>query len=163
MSKLVRDSRRCASRSLLVVAQLEQPLRQLGPNAAHRALDRRPARHEVLGRIDRRPLERRDPSPVKRIDLADPLDLVAPQLDADPLLLVRRKNLDRVAANAKRSALECNVVSAILDLHERTQDVVARNLLALNQRDHLLAILDRVAEAVDRRDRGDDDRRRRAP
>ena len=87
-------------------AQLGEPLRQLGANELDRALERRPLRDEVLRRIDRRALEGRDRLAGEHVDLRDALDLVAPHLDADALLLVRREDLDRVAAHAKRSALE---------------------------------------------------------
>ena len=76
-----------------------------------RALDLGPLGHEVLGRIDRRPLQLRDRLAGERVDLADPLDLVAPQLDADGLLLVRGEDLDRVAAHAEGALLEGDVVA----------------------------------------------------
>ena len=73
------------------------------------------------------------------------------------MLLVRRKDLDRVAAHPKGATLEGDVVAVVLDLHERPKDVVAIHALALRDRDHLLAIGHRVAETVDGADRGDDD------
>ena len=127
MSKFVRDSRRCASSSLPAVAQLGEPLRQLGANQLDGALERRALGDEVLRRIDRRALERRDRLAGEDVDLRDALDLVAPHLDANALLLVRREDLDRVAAHAERAALERDVVAAVLDAHERAQDVVARD------------------------------------
>ncbi len=131
MSKFVRDSSRCASSSLPAVPQLGEPLGQLGANQLDGALERRPLRDEVLRRIDRRALERGDRLAGEDVDLRDALDLVAPHLDADALLLVRRKDLDGVAAHAERAALERDVVAAVLNAHERAENVVALDRLAL--------------------------------
>src|SRR6185312_8732174 len=95
--------------------QLGETLRQLALNQPDRALDRRARRDEVLRRIDRRTLELRDRVPRDDIDLGDALDLVAPHLDADALLLVGREDLDRVASHAKGAALERDVVARVLN------------------------------------------------
>ena len=113
------------------VAQLGQPLGELGADQLHRALERRALGDEVLRRIDRRALERRDRLAGEHVDLRDALDLVAPHLDAHALLFVRREDLDRVAAHAERAALERDVVAGVLDPHERAQNVVAVDALAL--------------------------------
>ena len=157
MSKFVRLSSRCASSSRPAFLSSASRSHELLADQLHRALERRALRDEVLRRIDRRALERGDRLAGEHVDLRDALDLVAPELDAHPLLLVRRKDLDRVAAHAERAALERDVVAVVLDLHERAQDVVAVHALALRERHHLLAIRHRIAEAVDRAHRGDDD------
>src|SRR5205823_1228081 len=92
-------------------AQIGQALRQFFTNQRHRALDRRPRCNEVFRRIDRRFLEIGDRVSSERIDFTDSLDLLAPHLDANALLFVRRKNLDGVSAYAKGSALESHVVA----------------------------------------------------
>jgi len=102
----------------------------------------------MLGGIDRGLLQIRDRISGQRIDLADPLYLVAPHLDAHALFLVSRKDLDGVTAHSECAALERDVVSAVLDLHEGAQNLVARDALALSKRDHLLLVLHRIAKAV---------------
>src|SRR5919198_4374406 len=110
----------------------------------------------MLGRIDRGTIERRDRLAGEHVDLRDALDLVTPHLDTNALFLVRRKDLDGIAAHAERATLECNVVPTVLNFHEGEQDLVAGDVLPLRERDHLLLVLDRIAETVDGRDRSDD-------
>src|SRR5699024_11097380 len=95
---------------LALTPQNLEPLAELLSDLAHRSIERRPGRDEMLGRIDRRALEDSDRLAGERIDLRDALDLVAPELDANPLLLVGRKDLDGVSPNAERPALESDVV-----------------------------------------------------
>ena len=67
-------------------------------------------------------LERALDLAAQRIDLADRLDLVAEELDADRrLLLVRGEDLDDVAAHAERAAVEVDVVALVLDVDEPAQ------------------------------------------
>src|SRR5262249_32708597 len=121
---------------LAISAQYFQPLAQLLSNLPDRSLERWPRCDEVFRRIDRGALEHRDRLAREGIDLRDALDLVAPELDAHTLLLVRWQNLDRVSPDAERSPLERHIVAAILNADERAQDVIPRNGLALLQADH---------------------------
>ena len=57
-----------------------------------------------------------------RVDRGDPLDLVAEELDADAALLVRREDLDRVAADPELVADERHVVALVLELDEPVED-----------------------------------------
>src|SRR5687767_636665 len=111
----------------------------------------------MLRRINRRLLEIGDRVTRQRVDLADALDLVAPHLDADALLFVGGKYLDSVAAHPEGSSFQSHVVARVLDLHQRPENVVARDLLTLRERYHLLAICAWIAESVDGRHGGDDD------
>ena len=86
--------------------ELGQPLGQLGADEMHRPLDLRALGDEVLGGIDGALLELRDRVAGERIDLADPLDLVAPQLDPDGLLGIGGEDLDRVAPDPEGALLE---------------------------------------------------------
>jgi hypothetical protein len=92
----------------------------------------------------------------ERIDLADPLDLVAPQLDPDGLFGVGGEDLDRVAPDPERSLLESNVVPAVLDVHQIGEDGVPRPLLSAANHHQRPAVLHRIAKAVDGAHRGDD-------
>ena len=119
-------------------AQLGQPLGELRADGDDGPLDLGPLGHEVLGRIDGALLELGDRVAGERVDLADPLDLVAPELDADGLLVVGGEDLDRVAAHAERALLEGDVVPAVLDADQLAEDVVAPALLATPHGHHQL-------------------------
>ena len=125
--------------------------------SVHRALDLGPLGDEVLGGVDGALVDLRDGVAGERIDLADPLDLVAPELDPDRLLGVGGEDLDRIAPDPEGALLERDVVPGVLDPHQLGQDVVAPALLAAPHGDHQLAVLGRVAQAVDGAHRGDDD------
>src|SRR5439155_290659 len=74
-------------------------------------------------------------------------------------ILVGGMDLERVAAHAELAADEALVVALVLDVHEVTEDRVAAGPLALGEPNGDRAVVDRRAEAVDARDRGDDDDR----
>ena len=109
-------------------AQLEQPLGQLGADELHRALDLGPLGDEVLRRVDGALVELGDGVAGERVDLADPLDLVAPELDPDRLLGVGREDLDRIAPDPEGALLEGDVVPAVLDPHQLGEHLVASPL-----------------------------------
>ncbi len=136
--------------------ELEQPLGQFGPDCLHGALDGGPLGDEVLGRIDGALVEHRDGVAGERIDAADTLHGVAPQLDAIRLLHVGRVDLDRVAADTEGALLERGVVPAVLDAHQVGEDRVAPAILPGLHRDHQASVLHRVTEAVDRAHRRHD-------
>ena len=97
-------------------------------------------------------------SPVSGSIAADALDLVAPQLDADRLLLVGGEDLDGVAAHPEGALLEGGVVAAVLDRAparrgcRRGRDSRPSVTVTMSR-----AVLHRIAQAVDRAHRGDDD------
>jgi hypothetical protein len=130
MSKLVRDSRRCASSSF--------------PWARKNC------------RIDGHLLQLGDRLPGERIDLADPLDLVAPELDPDRLLGIGRIDLDAVAPHPERAGLEGGVVPAIVDANQLRENRVAPATLAPPHAHHKLAVFHRVTQAVNRAHGRDD-------
>ena len=77
----------------------------------------------------------------ERIDAADALDLVAEELNANRLLLVRREHLDRVAAHTELVAREGEVVALVLQLDEPPQDRALVALVADVQHQQLLGVL----------------------
>ena len=81
-------------------------------------------------------------APAQRVDLADRVDLVAEELDADRrALLVGREDLDHVAAHAERAAVEVDVVALVLDVDQPPQQLVAPELLALDDLDQQPVVL----------------------
>ena len=93
----------------------------------------------------------------QRVELGDPLDDVAEELDPDERLLRRRLELERVAADAEPGAAHRLVVALVLEVDQVAQHGVAPVLAADAQLEDRRAVVDRRAEAVDARDRGDDD------
>jgi hypothetical protein len=136
----------------LAAAQLE-----LVADLLDRALDRR-AVGGVVGRgPDRRVLEVGVDLARQRVEVLDPLDLVAEELGPVGGLGVGREDLEHLALHAELPAREGRVVAAVLDVDELAQDRVAVRHLALHEADHLGVVLGRRAEAVDARDAGHDD------
>lgn len=86
----------------------------------------------------------------RRVDLDDSLDLVAPELDANREVLgVRWKDLDDIAAHAKRTTMEIDVVALVLNVHETSEQTITTELLPdLEIDQHLLVPFGR-ADAVD--------------
>ena len=93
----------------------------------------------------------------ERVEVRDLLDLVAEERDPVGRLHVRRLHLDHVALDAEAAAAEQRVVARVLDVDELAQHEVAVVLLAGREQDDPLLVLLGRAEAVDARDRGDDD------
>ena len=85
----------------------------------------------------------------QRVELGDPLDLVAEELDPDERLLRGRLELEGVAADPEPGAGEGRVVALVLEVDEVAQDGVAPVLAAGPQLEHGRAVVDRGAEAVD--------------
>ena len=89
------------------------------------------------------------------------LDLVVEQRDAHRVLgVLRREDVEHVAAHAEHAAPELDVVALVLHLGQPLDRVALRELLALAQVQDHAVVLGRIADAVDRRHRGDDDRSR---
>ena len=105
--------------------QLVQALGELDPDRLHGALDRGALGDEVLRRVDGALVEHGDGVAGERIDAADALHRVAPQLDAVRLLHVGRVDLDGVAAHPEGALLEGGVVAAVLDAHQLGEDGIA--------------------------------------
>src|SRR5207253_2603937 len=91
------------------------------------------------------------------VNQRDLLDLVAEILDPNHDLLVDRLNLQRLAADAERAALQLQVVAGELHIDQPVQRLLAVEYLAAAERADDLAVLVRRAEAVDAGDGGDHD------
>ena len=119
---------RCASSSLSCSSSHVEPLGELGLDALDRGAHLLLLGHVVRRREQHERVELLDDLAGERIDRRDALDLVAEELDPDAALLVRREDLDRVAADPELVADERHVVALVLQLDEPAQD---RPLVAL--------------------------------
>ena len=109
-------------------------------------------------RVDAQTVRRADDLAGDGIDVRELLDLVAEHLHAQHRLLVRGVHLERVAADAELASREVDVVALVLEVDEPPDDVVARDLAALVEVEHVLLVHLGRAEPVDRGHRRDDDR-----
>ncbi len=91
------------------------------------------------------------------VDLDDPLDLVAEEVDAYDVLAVRRLDLEHVTPHAELGAAEGRVVALVLEIDEVAQDPVSPIRPTDLEADDRRAVVDRRAETVDRRHGRDDD------
>ncbi len=123
----------------------------------HRALDRRLRRHVLGRRPDRQVVELRVHLAGERVEVRDLLDLVAEERDAVRGLGVRRLHLEDVALHPEAAAAEDRVVADVLRVDQLSEHVVAVVLGAELEVEQAVAPLLRRAEAVDARDRRDDD------
>ncbi len=93
-----------------------------------------------------------------RVEEGDLLDDVVEEGDPHGFVAVGGLDLEGVALHAKESAVEYELVAAVLHLDEPTQQSALVETLANLERQHALAVLDRRTQAVDARHRRDDDR-----
>ena len=114
-------------------------------------------RHEVPRRVDVHLVSLREHLAGERVELRDPLDVVAEELDAHGKLFVRGLDLERVAADAELAAHQIGVGALVLDVDEMPKDRVAANALAFVQADRHGTVVHRRAKTVDAGDRRDDD------
>jgi hypothetical protein len=111
----------------------------------------------VFGRVDEGGWLGRLYLPGEGVDLQQPVDLIAPKLDADGVPAVHRKDLDGVAAHPKRALLEVHVVALVVQIDQPSEQFVAVDPLVGRQFEGQLPIVARITQPVDRRDAGDDD------
>ena len=114
-------------------------------------------RDEVTRRVDVDAVAVREDLTRERVELGDALHVVAEELDPQGEVLVRGLDLEGVAAHAELPADQIRISTFVLDVDEVAEHRVAPDALALVQPDRDGAVVDRRAEAVDARDRGNDD------
>ncbi len=136
---------------------LADPQLHLGLDVDDRLLELVAGRHEVGGRVDVEVVALGQQLAGQRVDLGDPLDLVAEELDPDDPIVRRRPDLERVAPDPEARPLERLVVALVLQIDQMAEDGVAPVLAAAAQAEDGRAVVDRRAEAVDAADAGDDD------
>ena len=154
-------------RALLQPLRLEQPparpeevqaLPELLADALERALELGGRRHVVAGRVDARLGYDAGGGPAERLEGHQPLDRIAPELDAERLGLGGgREDLDHVAPHPEGASAEIVVVPLVLDGHQPPDQGVAVHGVALPEGDVHAVVRLRLADAVDARHRGHDD------
>ena len=142
---------------LALLLELPHLLLELVADVVDGALDGRRRGH-VLGRgPDHEVVEPRVDLAGERVEVRDRLDLVAEERDPVRRLRVGGLHLDDVALDAEAAAGEDRVVARVLALDQHPQRVVPVDRLADVEDQDPPAPLLRRAEAVDARDRRDDD------
>ena len=123
-----------------------------------RLQQRRPRRHVVRVGVDFDEFQLVGLLAGERIELVDRFHLVAEQRHAPgAVLVVRRENLDGVAAHPERAAIEIAARALVLQRDQiGEQRALVEPLAALDRKRHRRIGLDR-ADTVDARYRGDDD------
>ena len=130
---------------------------ELAPDLGHRLLEPPLLDVVVRRRPDRDVLEVvLDQLARQRVEVLQPLDLVAEQHRPERRLLVGGEDLQRVAAHAERAAAERLVVAVVLERDELAQQLVAVDEAALDQHLAVRVVGLGRAEAEDARHRGDD-------
>ena len=153
----MRCSSRCASSRRPAVVQLLQPPFQFGLDAIHRLDQRRARRHIMRVGVDLDEFQFVGLAPGERIEFHDLLDFVAEQRHAPgAVFIVRREDIDGVAAHAERAAREIRR-ALVLQRDEIGDELALLDALALlDDEGHRRIGLDR-ADTVDARHGGDDD------
>ena len=134
--------------------QLADPQLHLGLDVDERLLELVGRRHEVGGRVDVDVVPLGQQLAGQRVDLGDPLDLVAEELDPDDPIVRRGLDLEGVAADPEAGPLEGLVVALVLQIDQVAEDRVAPVLAAAPQPEDGRPVVDRRAEAVDAADAG---------
>ena len=129
------------------------PLLHLGLDVDDRELHLVGRGDVVAGRVDVDLVALGEELAGQRVQLRDPLDLVAEELDPDEVLLGGRLELEGVAADPEPGARQGLVVALVLEVDEVAEDRVAAVLAALAEAEDGRPVVDRRAEAVDARDR----------
>ena len=129
--------------------ELPDPDLHLGLDVDDRLLELVGRRDVVGRRVDVDVLALGQQLTGERVELGDPLDLVAEELHPDQRLLRCRLELQGVAADAEPRPAERLVVALVLEIDQVAQDRIPSVLPADPQPEHRRAVVDRRAEAVD--------------
>ncbi len=136
--------------------ELLVPPLEFALDALERLFARLGRHHVVRFRINGQPQVGLADLAEQRIDLAERVDFIAPELDAIRVIVVGGEDLDHVAAHAESAALEVIVVALVEDLDQLREDLLARDLLALfEHQEHAVVGFGR-AQTVNAADAGDD-------
>ena len=108
---------------------------------------------EVVGRVDRDLPEEFERGAAHRIDHLDRLDLVAEEDDPAAIVAIGDEDIDTVALDAERAALEFRLVAGIQRIDQGVEELLAAELLAGFDVDGRLVEIVGIADAVQAGDR----------
>src|SRR5262245_39640798 len=132
------------------------PTRELCLDCLNCLFQTRPRHNEMAFRINSEPLEHVVLIACQRIKLTELVDLITPQFDTQPNALVRRMDLNGIAPNPKRSALEIEVVALVEDFDELCENFAPRDPLALLEHEQHAVIRIGRSQAINTGDGCDD-------
>ncbi len=135
-----------------------QPIREFHLDGFHSRQHLIARRHIVAARIDGEAWNLLPYASGQRVEQLQRFDLVIEKLDADRHFTVfRRENVDGIAAHPKRTPRKLHVIALVLHADQLGYHVALPHPVAGSQRhDHLVVCL-RLTDAVNGRDRRDDD------
>src|ERR1041385_1385818 len=93
----------------------------------------------------------------ERIDLRERIHFVAKKLDAVSIVVIGREDLDHIAANAKRAALEIHVITLVEDFYQLAENILPLDLLPFFQKQQHAVIGFRRSQAVNATHRSHND------
>jgi len=111
----------------------------------------------VFGGVDQRGRFGRLDLACERVDFQEAVDLVTPELHADRIAAVHRKDLDGITPDPEGALREVDVVALVVEVDQPRQQIVAVDLLVDTEFERHIAVDARIPQPVDRRHRGDDD------
>ena len=157
-SKVVRCSSRWASSNFPLARKSARRGDQLGLDALHRLLQRRARRHIMRIGIDLDRIQLARLVAGQGIELGDAVHHIAEQLDPPgAVFIMRREDVDGVAAHPEGAAGEIVVVAAVLQRHQVLDGGLAVDLVAARDAHGGAGIGLHRADAVDAGHRGHDD------
>ena len=86
------------------------------------------------------------------IDFGDRFYLITPELNTDRIIRIRRKHIQRIAAHAKRTALEFVIVAIVLDVYQAIYNLVTVHFLLFIKEYSHTGVICRTANTVNARD-----------
>ncbi len=139
--------------------QLRQPLAQLGANLIDGTDQPLLGRDVVRAGVDREARHLAHDRPGQRVEYSERVDRLVEQLHAHRLALgFGREDVDHIAAHAIGALRQVQLVARVLHVREAAQQPALVHAVATHQVQHHGEIGRRIAEAIDRRHGGHDDR-----
>ncbi len=137
--------------------EMPDPLFEIGFDLSDGLLDSLIGAGVVLSGMDEDGRFLADDRSIERIELGEAFDLVAPELDPNRVATVHREDLEGVATHPERAMSEVDVVSLVVEVDKRREQLVAVVLIADLQPERHPLVVARITEAVQGGDRGDND------
>jgi len=111
--------------------------------------------HEEVGGVDAVVVEAAEGDTRDGVHLLDAVHLVAPEGDAQEVVVVGQEDVHRVALDAEVAAVQFQVVAHVEAVHQAAEEDVAAESLAAGDVDGVVVEVGRIAHAVDAGHGGD--------